>query len=83
MLAFNVVKERHGWAVRVCDQMTTPFWSRDLAIREAVSLAEAIRRHGQFAEVIVEGVRAKGARPCDAALTAPRPEALVRRVTPY
>jgi hypothetical protein len=32
----------------------TPFWSRDLAIREANCLARAIRCHGECAEVIVE-----------------------------
>ena len=55
MITFNVVKERHGWAVRMGERMTTPFWSRDLAIREAICLADAIRGHGQRAEVVVEG----------------------------
>jgi hypothetical protein len=54
MITFNVVKDQHGWAVRMGDRMTTPFWRRDLAIREAICLAEAIRRHGEGAEVIVE-----------------------------
>lgn len=54
MITFNVVKDQHGWAVRMGDRMTTPFWRRDLAIREAVCLADAIRRHGEGAEVIVE-----------------------------
>ncbi len=56
MITFNVVKERHGWAIRTDKRMTTPFWSRDLAIREANCLARAIRCHGECAEVIVEGV---------------------------
>lgn len=55
MITFNVVKERHGWAVRMGERMTTPFWSRDLAIHEANCLADAIRCHGECAEVIVEG----------------------------
>jgi len=55
MITFNVVKEPHGWAVRMGQRMTTPFWSRDLAIREANCLADALRRHGECAEVIVEG----------------------------
>jgi hypothetical protein len=38
--------------------MMTPFWSRDLAIREANCLANAIRCHGECAEVIVEGADA-------------------------
>ena len=54
MIIFNVVKEEHGWAVRMADHMTTPFWSRELAILEANSLAKAIRRHGECAEVNVE-----------------------------
>ena len=55
MITFNVVKEQHGWAVRMGERMTTPFWSRDLAIQEANCLADAIRCHGECAEVIVEG----------------------------
>ena len=55
MITFNVVKERHGWAIRMVERMMTPFWSRDLAIREANCLAHAIRCHGECAEVIVEG----------------------------
>lgn len=55
MITFNVVKEKHGWAVRMGERMTTPFWSRDLAIREANCLADAIRCHGACAEVIIEG----------------------------
>jgi hypothetical protein len=54
MITFNVVKEQHGWAIRMDKRMMTPFWSRDLAVREANCLARAIRRHGQCAEVIVE-----------------------------
>jgi hypothetical protein len=55
MITFNVVKEQQGWAVRRGSRMTTLFWSRDQAISEANSLADAIRRHGEFTEVIVEG----------------------------
>ena len=55
MITFNVVKEQHGWAIRMDERMMTPFWSRDMAIREANHLADAIRRHGECAEVIVEG----------------------------
>ena len=54
MITFNVVKEKHGWAIRLGEGMTTPFWSRDLAVREANSLAYAIRCHGQHTEVVVE-----------------------------
>jgi hypothetical protein len=55
MVTFDVVKERHGWAIRMGERMTTPFWSRDAAILEANCLADAIRCHGEYAEVIVEG----------------------------
>ena len=54
MITFSVVKEQHGWAVRSGTCMMTPFWSRDLAIREANCLADAIRRHGQHTEVVIE-----------------------------
>jgi hypothetical protein len=55
MITFNVVKEEHGWAIRIGERMTTPFRSRDVAIREANCLADAIRCHGVCAEVIIEG----------------------------
>jgi hypothetical protein len=55
MIIFNVVKEEYGWAVRMGEGMTTPFRSRAVAIREAGNLAQAIHRHGELAQVIVEG----------------------------
>ncbi len=55
MITFKVVKEQHGWAIRMGEGVTTPFWSRDSAIREAHCLAAAIRCHGECAEVIIEG----------------------------
>ncbi len=57
MIIFSVVKDKHGWAVQTGEQMTTPFRSRELAIREATCLADSIRRHGEFAEVVVEGAK--------------------------
>jgi hypothetical protein len=36
------------------ESMTTPFWSRKLAIREAGGMAAGIRRHGVIAEVLIE-----------------------------
>ena len=54
MITFNVVKEKHGWAIRLGEGMTTPFRSRDLAVREANCLAEAIGCHGEHTEVVVE-----------------------------
>ena len=55
MITFDVVKKEHGWAIQMGKRMTTPFWSRELAIREANCLADAIRCHGECAEVVVEG----------------------------
>jgi hypothetical protein len=55
MITFNVVKEDCGWAIRIGERMLTPFRSRDLAVREAKCLADAIRKHGECTEVIVEG----------------------------
>ena len=55
MITFKVVKEQHGWAIRMGERMTMPFWSRDLAVREANRLADAIRCHGECTEVMVEG----------------------------
>ena len=54
MVPFMVVKEQHGWSVRTDQQMTTPFWSRGLAIREADSMAANIRRHGIPTQVLIE-----------------------------
>jgi hypothetical protein len=62
MHSFKVVRESCGWSVRLGDGMTTPFWGRDLAIREANSLCDALRSHGQAAEVVIEGKN-----PADAA----------------
>ncbi len=55
MIIFDVVKEEHGWAVKMGQRMTTPFWSRTVAITEANRLAAAIRRHGALTEVVIEG----------------------------
>ena len=54
MITFNVGKERNGWAIRIGERMIMPFRLRELAVREAIGLADAIRRHGECAEVIVE-----------------------------
>ena len=55
MITFEVVKEQYGWTIRMGERVKMLFWSRDLAIREANCLADAIRCHGKCAEVIVEG----------------------------
>lgn len=53
-ISFRVVKESYGWSVRLGDGMTTPFQSHPLALKHANGFAEALRRHGEFAEVVVE-----------------------------
>ena len=69
MHTFKVVKEQHGWAVRLGHGMSTPFWSRVVAIQEANCLCEALRSHGEAAEVVIEeidpteAVLLKGSRP--------------------
>ena len=71
MIVFKVVKEKHGWSVRMGQRMSTPFWSRDMAVWEANRLAAGIRRHGELTEVIVEGDFGQNlpqwARPADVA----------------
>lgn len=56
MITFNVTKEQHGWAIRTSSGMTTPFRTRDAAMREAECLAKAIRVHGEHVEVVVEHI---------------------------
>ncbi|QUD86899.1 hypothetical protein [Phenylobacterium montanum] len=62
MITFRVVKEEHGWSVRTGEQMCTPFWAKESAVREAKRMADAIRSHGTCAEVLVEGL-APGDQP--------------------
>ena len=59
MITFNVVREKHGWAIRLGEGMATPFWSRALAVREANCLANAIACHGEHTEVVVESTNPK------------------------
>jgi hypothetical protein len=54
MHTFKVVKESNGWAVRLGEGMTTPFWSRKLAVMEADRLCAALRRHGEGARVVID-----------------------------
>ena len=53
MIVFSVVKEPFGWAISTGGCMTTPFRTRDCAVREAHCLANAIRSHGQDTEVVI------------------------------
>ena len=61
MITFSVMKEQNGWSIRMGEWSMTPFWSRDLAIREANCLAEAIRCHGECTEVIIDDTDPNGA----------------------
>ena len=54
MHRFKVVKEPHGWAVRLEPGVCTPFWSKALAIREAERRCRSLRAHGVAAEVVVD-----------------------------
>jgi hypothetical protein len=79
MITFNVVKELHGWAIRMGEGMTTPFWSRDLAVREANCLADAIRRHGECAKVIIEDTDPSDSPKMIKGLSSSRLEVSLRR----
>jgi hypothetical protein len=54
MQTLRVVKEPHGWAVRLDPGMCTPFWSRRLAIQAAQRLCQSLRVHGVEVEVSIE-----------------------------
>jgi hypothetical protein len=82
VIVFSVVKERYGWSVRMGDRMTTPFWSRDVAVREANILAQAIRRHGELAQVSLEEAVFSDPEPEIAALTSAGAKGFVRNPTP-
>jgi hypothetical protein len=79
MHTFKVVKEPHGWAVRLGCAMTTPFRSRTLAIEEARSLCDALRRHGEIAEVVVEIDETEKSLPACGTLVRSGLEALLSR----
>lgn len=53
MITFRVARELHGWSVQT-PHMTTPFRTRDVAIKEANALAQALRAHGQYTDVIID-----------------------------
>jgi hypothetical protein len=64
MHTFKVVKEPCGWAVRLGGAMTTPFRTRAVAIEEARNLCDALRRHGEIAEVVIEPADESEAEAC-------------------
>lgn len=51
VITFQVVKEPYGWAIRQGRQMMRPVWCKALAVEEARRMVEALRRHGELAEV--------------------------------
>ncbi len=55
MITFRVAKEQFGWAVQMDQHMTTPFRTRELAVREAKALAGSLHAHGQPAVVVIQG----------------------------
>ncbi len=79
MITFNVVKEPHGWAIRMGECMMTPFWSKDLAIQEANRLSDAIRCHGESTEVVVAGGDPKDASKMVTGFPSPQVDTLSRR----
>jgi len=52
-ITFEVVKEAYGWAVRRDRQMMTPCWCKALAVDQAQRMVDALRRHGERAEMRV------------------------------
>ncbi len=78
MHVFKVVKEPYGWAVRLDSGMTTPFWSRAMAIREANCLCDALRSHGEQAEVLAEELDSDEAPNRPASVTVNRLRMLAR-----
>ena len=52
-ITFEVVKEAYGWAVRRDRQMMTPCWCKALAVDQARRMVDALRRHGERAEMRV------------------------------
>ncbi|MFC3068475.1 hypothetical protein [Phenylobacterium soli] len=54
VITFQVVKEPYGWAIRQGRQMMRPAWCKAFAVEEAQRMADALRRHGELAEVWIE-----------------------------
>ena len=82
MHTFKVVKEIHGWAVRLGPCMSTPFRTRAGALLNAEQMCASLRAHGQLAEVVVEGLElGETPRPPDR-LASARFAELLRRTQP-
>jgi len=54
MITFRVVKSEAGWAIRSHSPMSTVYLSLQAAIEHANELADALRRHGQAATVLID-----------------------------
>ncbi|MGA0603181.1 hypothetical protein ACO2Q3_20910 [Caulobacter sp. KR2-114] len=57
-----------------------PFWSRALAVQEASSLCEALRRHHQQAEVVIDDPEPGGPPGAGDRLSADRLSFLLRSI---
>lgn len=82
MITFDVIEDPHGWNVRMGERMSTPFWSKALAIQEANCLAEAIRRHGQSTRVLIHGLDTDRPPLRIAEVISPRLDELLRGCEP-
>lgn len=55
-ITFEVVKEAYGWAVRRDHQMMTPCWCKAVAVEQAQRMVDALRQHGERAEMRVSDI---------------------------
>jgi hypothetical protein len=62
-ITFEVVKEPYGWAIRRDHRMMTPVWCKALAVEQAGRMVEALRRHGEPAELRIEDAESEGFPP--------------------
>ena len=54
MHTFKVIKDSFGWTIMLGPGATSSFRTRAQAIRQANRLCDALRVHGEDAEVVVE-----------------------------
>ncbi len=69
-ITFEVVKETYGWAIRRDRQMMSPVWCKALAVDQAQRMVDALRRHGERAEMKVSDIDDEAGGPAQA----PAPE---------
>jgi hypothetical protein len=61
VITFRVVKTDAGWGIQSHSPMSTVYLSLRAAIEHANELADALRRHGQAATVLID--ESAGQRP--------------------